>query len=124
MLSIKTKVMIIADKYNFKDIESLIGIQLDEDQTQEGIQQNTYKISEQLKNLLESKSEDGTPKFDITKLYIWSQEDLNNQGLGAIKVNTNRFYIIYYNLEDTNSCEIYSSEGYNSKYSLTELKDM
>lgn len=124
MLSIKTKVMIIADKYNFKDIESLIGIQLDEDQTQEGIQQNTYKISEQLKNLLESKNEDGTPKFDITKLYIWSQEDLNNQGLGAIKVNTNRFYIIYYNLEDTNSCEIYSSEGYNGKYSLTELKDM
>lgn len=97
MLSIKTKAKIIAEQYNFKDIENLVGSQItDEDATKLGIE-NSENIRK------------------------WSSSDLNSQGLSTIEGDT---YIVNYNLEDTNSCEVYYLKGYQGKYSLTELKDI
>ena len=97
MLSIKTKAKIIAEQYNFKDIENLVGSQItDEEATKLGIE-NSENIRK------------------------WSSSDLNSQGLSTIEGDT---YIVNYNLEDTNSCEVYYLKGYQGKYSLTELKDI
>lgn len=97
MISIKTKAKIIAEQYNFKDIENLVGSQItDEEATKLGIE-NSENIRK------------------------WSSSDLNSQGLSTIEGDT---YIVNYNLEDTNSCEVYYLKGYQGKYSLTELKDI
>ncbi|MDO5556064.1 MAG: hypothetical protein Q4G09_05445 [Clostridia bacterium] len=116
MISIKTKAKIEAEQYNFKDIESLTGTPLDED-PQQGIQQSNYTIPIQLKQVFEA-------ELDISKLYIWTQQDLNNKGLNTIKVNQSSFYIVYYNLQDTTSCEVYYSKGVENKYSLEELQEL
>lgn len=121
MISIKTKAKIVAEEYNFKDIENLVGTKLDNDAEQEGIQFETYEIPDELKNIFEAKDENGEAKFDITKLYVWTSEDLERQSLGAINIDDEAFYIVYYNLDNTNECEIYYSKGFEGKYSLSEL---
>lgn len=124
MLSIKPKAKIVADKYNFKDIENLVGTPLDQDSNQEGIQTGTYKISNELNAIFNEKNEEGNAKIDISKLYVWTKEDLNSQGLNTIDVDDNKFYIVYYDLKDANSCEIYYSQGIQGQYSLSALQDM
>lgn len=104
MISIKTKAKIVAEEYNFKDRDTLLGTKLD--------QANEYIITQELKNILATKD----------NLYVWTNEDLQNQKLSSINVNNENFYIVYYNLEDTNSCEVYYSKGYDNKYSLSELQ--
>lgn len=97
MISIKTKAKIITEQYNFKDIENLVG----------------SPITDEEANKL------GIIKGDNVRK--WSSEDLNNQGLSTISGDT---YVVNYNLENTNSCEVYYLQGYQGKYSLTDLKDM
>lgn len=124
MLSIKPKAKIVADKYNFKDIDNLVGTPLDQDVDQEGIQTSTYKISDELNAIFNEKDEKGKAKIDISKLYVWTKEDLNSQGLNTIDVDENKFYIVYYNLKDANACEVYYSRGIQGQYSLNALQDM
>lgn len=96
MLSIKTKAEVIADKYNFKEINELVGSTITEEEAQKiGLTNND----------------------NIRK---WSSEDLSNQGLSTIDGDK---YIVSYNLEDPNNCEIYFLEGYKGEYSLTDLQD-
>ncbi len=123
MISIKTKAKIVAEQYNFKDIDNLIGTKLDQNDEEEGIQNETYIIPNGLKTILEGSGEE-TEKIDISKLYIWTKEDLNNQGLNTIDINNEQFYIVYYNLKDTNKSEIYYSQGFQGQYSLDTLNDM
>lgn len=121
MISIKAKAKIVAEEYNFKDIENLVGTKLDNDVEQTGIQFGTYKIPDELQKIFEAKDENGEAKFDITRLYVWTKEDLKAQSLGAIDIDDEAFYIVYYNLENTNECEVYYSKGFEGKYSLSEL---
>ncbi len=120
MISIKTKAKIVAEQYNFKDIENLVGTQLDQNAESEGIQLGAYTIPNELKTILESENES---KIDVSKLYVWTKDDLNSQGLNKIDVNEKQFYIVYYNLKDTNACEIYYSQGFQGEYSLSALQD-
>ncbi len=124
MLSIKPKAKVVAEQKNFKDIENLVGTPLDQDASQEGIQTDTYNIPDELNAIFNEKNEEGNYKIDISKLYVWTKEDLNSQGLNTIDVDQNKFYIVYYNLKDTNACEVYYSQGINGQYSLNALKDM
>lgn len=103
MISIKTKAKIVKDKYNFKDIESLVGISLTD---------NTEYNTQAIENLLPEEKD---------KYYIWTQDDLNNQGLTTIKSNKSEFYVVYYG--DNTNIEVYYSKGINGKYSLTELQE-
>lgn len=97
MISIKTRAKIIAEQYNFKDIESLVGSQISDEEAQKlGITN-----SEQIRK--------------------WSGDDLNNQGLSTIEGD---IYIVEYSLEDPNKCEVYYLEGYENMYSLTQLQDL
>lgn len=121
MISIKTKAKIVTEEYNFKDIENLVGTKLDTNAEQEGLQFETYKIPDELKRKFEEKNENGEAKFDITRLYVWTKEDLEAQSLAAIDIDNEVFYIVYYNLENTNECEVYYSKGFEGKYSLSEL---
>ncbi len=123
MISIKTKAKIVAEQYNFNDIDSLVGTKLDTDDSQEGIQ-SSYSIASELKQLLEATDEDGESQIDISYLYVWTQEDLANQELSTIDTDEDEFYIVYYNLSDTNECEIYYSQGFEGKYSLTDIEDI
>lgn len=95
MISIKTKAKIVKDKYNFKDIESLVGTLLEDE------------IAE-------------IPEDKKSNCYIWTQDDLNEQELSSIKVDEDNFYIIYYG---DDGIEVYYSKGINGKYSLTELQE-
>ena len=95
MLSIKTKALVIAEKYNFKDIEDLVGT----------------SITNEEANKLGITNNDNVRK--------WSKEDLNNQGLTTIDGN---IYIVNYSTDGNNTCEVYYLNGYQGKYSLTELQ--
>lgn len=95
MSSIKTKAKIVAEKYNFKDIENLIGSTITDEEAQKlGIQNNN----------------------EIRK---WSNSDLNEQGLSNIEGDV---YVVQYNLENPNNCEVYYLTGYQGKYSLADLE--
>lgn len=97
MISIKTKAKIVAEQYNFKDIDSLVG--------------NTLADSEAQKLGL-------TNSENLRK---WSSDDLSSQNLSTIQGDV---YVVYYDLDDPNNCEIYYLSGYEGKYSLTDLQNL
>lgn len=97
MISIKTRAKIVAEQYNFKDIENLVGTQI----TDEEAQKLGITNSEQVRK--------------------WSTTDLNTQGLTTIEGDK---YVVEYSLEDPNKCEVYYLEGYENMHSLTQLQDL
>ncbi len=99
MISIKTKAKIVAEQYNFKDIENLVGTQISESEIQ--------KL-----NLSDKENE---------QVRKWSSDDLNSQGLSTIEGDK---YVVYYDLSNPNECEVYYIEGYKGKYSLSEMQDI
>ena len=98
MISIKTKAKIVVDEYNYKDIESLVGSEISE---------------EEIKLL-------GLSDKPYENIRKWSKEDLAMQNLSTIEGDK---YVVYYDLENPNNCEVYYLEGYKDKYSLTELQE-
>lgn len=97
MISIKTKAKIITEQYNFKDIDSLVGSEIADIEAQ---------------------------KLNITNsgnLRKWSSSDLSNQNLSTIEGDV---YIVYYDLDNPNNCEVYYLNGYQGKYSLTDLQNL
>lgn len=99
MISIKTRAEIVKDKYDFKDIDNLVGTKLSE-----ATDYNTEAIV--------------IPDASKENCYIWTQEDLNSQELSSIKVDKDKFYVVYYG----DDIEVYYSKGVDGKYSLTELQ--
>jgi hypothetical protein len=59
------------------------------------------------------------PEEQKNNCYIWTQEDLNNQGLASINSDESKFYVVYYG---DNNTEVYYSIGVDGKYSLTDLQ--
>lgn len=102
MISIKTRAKIVKDQFNFKDISSLVGTKFTDDTKYEKTNLN-HAIPEEQKN----------------NCYIWTQEDLNNQGLASINSDESKFYVVYYG---DNNTEVYYSIGVDGKYSLTDLQ--
>ena len=97
MISIKTKAKIVTEQYNFKDIDSLVGCTItDEEATKLNL----------------------TNSENIRK---WSSSDLSSQNLFNIEGDA---YIVSYDLENPNNCEVYYIKGYEGKYSLTELQEL
>ena len=99
MISIKTRAKIVKDKYDFKDIDNLVGTKLSE-----ATDYNTEAVV--------------IPDGSKENCYIWTQEDLNSQELSSIKVDKDKFYVVYYG----DDIEIYYSKGVDGKYSLTDLQ--
>ena len=99
MISIKTRAEIVKDKYDFKDIDNLVGTKLSE-----ATDYNAGAID--------------IPDASKENCYIWTQEDLNSQELSSIKVDKDKFYVVYYG----DDIEIYYSKGVDGKYSLTDLQ--
>ena len=103
MLSIKTKAKTIEEKYSFGDIETLVGTELDK-----------TTLNSNLQTELGEKT-----------VYKWDQNILNEQGLTQIEVDDSKFYIVYYDTENS-TCEVYYSAGFTidgqTKYSLTDLE--
>ena len=102
MISIKTRAKIVKDQFNFKDISSLVGTKFTDDTKYEKTNLNPAIPEEQKNNC-----------------YIWTQEDLNNQGLASINSDESKFYVVYYG---DNNTEVYYSIGVDGKYSLTDLQ--
>lgn len=102
MISIKTRAKIVAEQYNFKDIESLVGTPITEEEaTKMGLQEQFADNSD--------------------KILKWSSSDLDNQKLGAIDGDK---YAVFYDLDNPNNCEVYYLEGYEGKYSLSDLQSL
>ena len=99
---IKTRAKIVKDQFNFKDISSLVGTKFTDDTKYEKTNLNPAIPEEQKNNC-----------------YIWTQEDLNNQGLASINSDESKFYVVYYG---DNNTEVYYSIGVDGKYSLTDLQ--
>ena len=99
----KENLEIVKDKYNFKDIENLVGTPLIED-----TEHTTTDVKVEI------------PGEKINKCYIWTQEDLNDQGLASISSNKSEFYIVCYGDDEI---EVYYSKAVDGKYSLTELQE-
>lgn len=97
MISIKTKAKIVAEQYNFKDIENLVGSLITDEEAK------TIKVE------------------NSNQVLKWSSEDLNNQGLSTINGDE---YIVAYDLDNPNNCEVYYLNGYEGKYSLTDLQNI
>lgn len=97
MISIQTKAKIVTEQYNFKDIDNLVGTPLTSDEAQ--------KI--------------GLSNSD--NLRKWSSSDLNNQNLSTIEGD---IYVVYYDLDNPNNCEVYYLNGYQGKYSLSDLQNL
>ena len=97
MISIKTKAKIVAEQYNFKDIDILVGNAItNEEANKIGIANND-------------------------KLLKWSIDDLKNQNLSRIEGD---IYVVQYDLDNPNNCEVYYLKGYEGIYSLTELQGL
>lgn len=97
MISIKTKAKVVAEQYNFKDIDSLVGSEIEDTEAQ---------------------------KLNITNsgnLRKWSSSDLSNQNLSTIEGDV---YVVYYDLDNPNNCEVYYLNGYQGNYSLTDLQNL
>jgi len=97
MISIKTRAKIVAEQYNFNDIEALVGSTITDEEAQKIGQENSEKLRK------------------------WSSSDLSNQGLSSIEGDK---YIVKYDLENPSNSEVYYLEGYEGKHSLSELKDL
>lgn len=104
MITIKSKAKIVLEQYNFKDIESLVGTKYLE---AEGFQKGN--LNDSFSSLSEEEQD---------KLYIWTNEDLANQGLSSISIDSENFYVIYYNDENI---EIYYSQEINGEYALSAI---
>ena len=102
MISIKTRAKIIAEQYNFKDIDALVGNEI------------TAEEARKL-NLTE------TWEANSDKILKWSSSDLSNQNLSSIEGD---IYVVSYDLDDPNNCEVYYLKGYEGMYSLTQLKGL
>ncbi len=103
MISIKTRAKIVAEQYNFKDIEALVGSEITAEEAGKiGLEEEIVANGD--------------------KILKWSSSDLANQNLSSIQGDK---YIVFYDLEDPNNCEVYSIEGYEGKYySLTDLQNL
>jgi len=101
MLLIQGKSKIIKDKHTYdEENSSLVGIPISE--------ATSYTISSELQTKINSNA--------TAQSYILTQEDLNNNGLGNIKISDTMFYVI-----DYDTCEVYYSLGINGKYALSEM---
>ena len=96
MISIKTRAKIIADEHNYNEEESFPGERV----TDQGIL---------------SRLQIGDGK----EVYKWNQNTLNDQGLSKIDPDV---YIVYYDTNNPNNCEVYFIDGYEGAYSLTQLE--
>lgn len=97
MISIKTRAKIVAEQYNFKDIDILVGTTITDDEA------NKLGI------------------VNSDKVLKWSSSDLISQNLGGIEGD---LYIVSYDLENPNNCEVYCLDGYEGKYSLKQLQEL
>jgi len=100
MISIKTRAKIIAEQYNFKDIDVLVGSEITVEEA------SKINLTEQWET-------------NSDKILKWSSKDLVSQNLGSIEGDK---FVVYYDLEDPNKCEVYYLEGFEGMYSLTQLQ--
>jgi len=105
MISIKTRAKIVAEQYNFKDIDALVGSAITDEEKAK------LKLSEKTEGLEDD-------EYEILK---WSSQDLTGQNLSVIEGDK---YVVFYNLKDPNGCEVYYLEGYEGVYSLSDLQNL
>ena len=111
MLLLQGKSKTIYERYTFKEIDKLTGIEYNPANSNT----TSYVINQELKNILKTKT-DGV-------FYIWEQKDLEENGIGTIKITSTQFYIV-----DYASGEVYYSSGCTKDgktyYSLTEIQGL
>lgn len=97
MISIKTRAKIIADEHNYNDDETLPGDLVTDPQILNKLQIDAEK-----------------------EVYKWDRNTLDDQGLSKVEADE---YIVYYDLDNPNNCEVYYKDGFDGAYSLTQLEE-
>lgn len=103
MLLIKTRAKIIADEFNFNGNEEaeLPGVQCSDEELN----------SIGLNNLSNEEKQ---------KIRKWNYDTLQSQGLSEINPDE---YIVQYDLDNPNNCEVYYIKGIQEEKSLTQLQE-
>lgn len=60
---------------------------------------------------------------DITKCYYVTRESLDNMGLNQVAIDNDEKYYISFDDENIN-VEVYSTKGFQGKYSLTDIENI
>ena len=94
MISIKTKAKTLADEYNFE---------------------------EPVEGKMGVKFENATMFGTTGDFYKWDRETLDNHGLSIIEADV---YYVKYDFDNPSNTEVYYTEGFDGKYSLTELQNL
>ena len=89
-------------------------------------QKNSIRIEiYETQGKLQKASEAGitTPSgVDISKCYYVTQESLENMGLNQVSLQNNEKYYVSFDEENV-SVEVYNTEGFKGKYSLTDIEN-
>ncbi|MCL2342216.1 MAG: hypothetical protein FWC53_04170 [Firmicutes bacterium] len=114
MLTIQGKALTIGEKNSFDPANNpLLGTQIDK----QAYTANGYTLPNELINALKSKDSDAAAVY-----YIWGSTELNNQGLTAISLGSNAFYVVDYNSNDVFYSAGAGVDG-QKYYSLADIKD-
>lgn len=134
MMKIEGKAILIADEYEMDETKGLIGIKIDRTEDGYKASEGDYELTSELQQILEQYDKKEIKKIVVNEegeeveeveqegeealYYIWTQADLENKGLGSIKVDNIQFYVV-----DYKGLKVFYSLGYEGIYELNELRD-
>lgn len=117
MLLIQAKAKEYAEDANFK-----IGKSTDE-ATIANVRKEVYEDDAKLKPSSEVEGIPSVPEIPISECYVVTEESLKKWGINTIKPIENEYYLIKFD-EKNATAEIYNTEGFQGRYSLTEVDKM
>lgn len=115
MLLIEAKAREYLEEANFK-----IGKETDITKIQE-IKNEIYVTNNKLEKANNTNVSNNQGNINLENCYVVTQESLNLWGLNEIKLNNNEKYLVEFK-ENEMKVEIYNTNGYNGKYSLSEIE--
>lgn len=115
MLLIEAKAREYVEEANFK-----IGKETDTTKIQE-IKNEIYVTNNKLEEANATNVSNNPGNISLENCYVVTQDTLNLWGLSKIKLSDNEKYLIKFN-ESEMKVEIYNTNGYDGKYSLSEIE--
>ena len=110
ILLIQAKVKVLSEKSQFDDSTSLIGIKVSE------LGSSNEKV-----NALKSKGVIQEGEESYKDYYLWTQEDLNTEGLDAIQLKSTEAFIVNYETEEIIYYPGYIHTDKNTYYKLSDI---
>ncbi len=117
MLLIQAKAKEYVEEANFK-----IGISPEEGK-KETVRNSVYLEKAQLTKASELQEVELPSGLEATECYVLTEDTLKEWGLDKIKLSNNEYYLVKFD-EENEKVEVYNTDGYDGKYSLTEIDSL